>query len=180
MRRSIFCLFLAFIFGQAVLAQPNQHESKEIIFRVKNFGLTVEGSLRGLEGEIRFDPQNLSANIFNVSIDANSIDTGITLRDNHLRKQEYLDVKNYPRIKFVSLYVDKGDEPDQWMLTGELTIKKTTKKISFPFSVSAKPGSSNFKGQFKINRRDFGVGGKSISMADELTIDLNVNTKTIQ
>jgi hypothetical protein len=35
-------------------------------------------------------------------------------------------------------------------------------------------GYNLFTGEFVINRRDFNVGGKSLSMADELTIQLNV------
>ncbi len=134
----------------------------------------VEGSISGLNGEIKFDPQNVLTASFNVSVDANSVDTGISLRDNHLRKEEYLDVKNYPRIKLKSKSVAKADKPNTWILTGELTIKKITKEISFPFTVSSYDGHNNFKGEFRINRRDFGVGGKSISMADELRVLLNI------
>ncbi len=156
------------------IAQTKIDNSKGVTFEIKNFGLVVEGSIEGLKGEIKFDPQNVATTLFNVSVDANSIDTGISLRDNHLRKEEYLDVKNYPQIKFVSKSVVKGNRPNTWMLTGELTIKKITKEISFPFSVSRQDEYNNFKGEFRINRRDFGVGGKSISMADELRVVLNI------
>lgn len=71
----------------------------------------VEGTLSKLEGEIKFDLQNLSEALFDVSVDAKSVDTGITLRDNHLRKEEYLDVKNYSQIKFKSTGVVKGATP---------------------------------------------------------------------
>ncbi len=172
-RKLFWSLLLAGVSCTAI-AQAKIDNPKAVTFKIKNFGLMVEGSISALEGEIRFDSQNVATALFDVSVDANSIDTGISLRDNHLRKEEYLDVKNYPRIKFVSKRVVKGDKPNTWILTGELTIKKITKEISFPFSVLRQDENNNFKGEFSINRRDFGVGGKSISMADELLVMLNI------
>lgn len=167
----IFLVWIGCCFS--VAAQSNILDAR-ISFKIRNFGLTVNGSIAGLEGEIRFDPENLAASVFNVSVDANSVDTGIALRDNHLREETYLHVKKYPRIKFTSIYITKSNELNKWILTGELTVKDVARKVSFPFSVSKKNNSSFLIGEFKINRRDFGVGGKSLSMADEVTVMLNV------
>jgi len=155
-------------------AQTKIDNSKGVTFEIKNFGLTVEGSFSGLKGEINFDPQNVSTALFDVSLEVSTVDTGISLRDNHLKKEEYLDAKNYPKMKFVSKSVVKDDKSNTWILTGRLTIKKTTKEISFPFLVSKQNAHDNFKGEFRINRRDFGVGGKSFSMADEVRVILDI------
>jgi len=152
---------------------PNDDESR-ITFKIKNFGATAEGSFKGLQGKIQFDPVNLSKALFDVSIDANTISTGIGLRDNHLRKKEYFDVKSYPRIRFISSHILSSSKPGEFIITGNLTIKDITKEISFPFTYSH---DNVFKGQFQIDRRDYGVGGNSISLADELTVHLNVIVK---
>jgi polyisoprenoid-binding protein YceI len=57
---------------------------------------------------------------------------------------------------------------------GNLTIKDVTQEVKFPFTVTPKDGGYLFEGEFKINRRDFGVGGRSFSMADELKVELSV------
>jgi polyisoprenoid-binding protein YceI len=173
MKVIFFGLFLAGLNSTAV-GQNSVGNSNAITFRIKNFGIAVEGSVSGLTGDIKFDPQNLADALFDVSVDAASIDTGISMRDKHLGKAEYLDVKNFPRMKFVSIVVVKADKPNLWLMTGELTIKGIAKKISFPFYVSRQDEINNFRGEFTINRRDFGVGGKSISMDDEILITLNV------
>jgi polyisoprenoid-binding protein YceI len=49
---------------------------------------------------------------------------------------------------------------------GVITIKNTSKEISFPFKQTSKDGGILFDGEFKLNRLDFGVGGKSFSMSD--------------
>jgi polyisoprenoid-binding protein YceI len=53
-----------------------------------------------------------------------------------------------------------------------------TKEVKFPFTATARDGGSYlFEGSFKLNRRDFGVGGNSISLSDEVTITLSISTK---
>lgn len=171
MKKILSCLLLTWV-SYLSIAQPASDPA--VAFKIKNFGLWVNGTFDGLKGEIKFDQLNPSNALFNVSVDANSIKTGIDLRDKHLRKEEYLYVQNYPRIKFLSLNVMKGNNKDEWIVKGNLTIKDVTKEISFPFLFEARNGYNLFTGEFVINRRNFNVGGKSFSMADELTIQLRV------
>ena len=60
---------------------------------------------------------------------------------------------------------------------GKITIKGVTKEINFPFTSTAKNGGYLFEGSFKLNRRDFGVGGDSISLSDGLTVSLSIFAK---
>ncbi|HZX58059.1 MAG TPA: YceI family protein [Mucilaginibacter sp.] len=55
-----------------------------------------------MQGSILFDPVQPGKMFFDVSIDANSVNTGNDMRDNHLRESTYFDVKKYPLIHFVS------------------------------------------------------------------------------
>jgi polyisoprenoid-binding protein YceI len=41
-------------------------------------------------------------------VNSASIDTGIELRNKHLKKEEYFDVKTYPQIKFASTKIEAG------------------------------------------------------------------------
>jgi polyisoprenoid-binding protein YceI len=153
-------------------------EETSITFSIKNFGLTVEGSMSGLAGNITFDPGSLGTSMFDVTLKTASINTSIDLRDSHLKKEEYFDVENYPSIRFVSSKIAKLK--DGYSVTGLLKIKKIEKEVTFPFSVqTSTEGGSNatsFSGSFTIDRRDFGVGGRSFSMADEVQINLKVKT----
>jgi polyisoprenoid-binding protein YceI len=60
---------------------------------------------------------------------------------------------------------------------GNLTIKGVTKPVEFGFGATPKDGGYFFDGEFKINRRDFGVGGSSVSLSDKLTVTLEVLAK---
>jgi len=161
------------VFSQALV--PVSGESL-VEFRIKNFGFTVTGTFHGLTGSVIFDPLNPGKAQMDVSIDANSVDTDNNTRDGHLRKEEYFDVKNYPRIRFVSGRIEKSSKTGQFIVTGKLTIKKVTKEISFPFSAKSISNGYAFKGNFRINRRDFGVGAGS-TISDNLVVCLDVVTR---
>jgi polyisoprenoid-binding protein YceI len=153
---------------------PNNAQSS-ISFKIKNLGITVDGSFAGLNGTINFDPSQLSSSKFEVAVDAASIDTGIELRNKHLKKEEYFDVKTYPQIKFVSTKIETGSE-GKFTVNGKLTIKNITKEIKFDFTTTRTDGGLLFVGEFPLNRRDYKVGGGSFSMADELKVFLSVAT----
>jgi len=148
-------------------------QGSEVKFTVNNFGFGVDGSFKGLQGSIDFDPQNAAAGHFDVTIDASTVNTDNSLRDSHLKNDSYFDIKNYPRIKLASTKLAQTGSPGNYTFTGQLTIKDKTKEVSFPFTAVPANGGMAFKGSFKINRKDFGVGGTS-TISNELTVSLNV------
>jgi len=149
-------------------------QGSEIKFVIDNFGFAVHGSFTGLTGSIDFNPQNADAGKFDVTIDANTVNTDNSLRDSHLKNDGYFDVKNYPRIRLVSTKITPG-RSGSFNFTGELTIRDKTKAVSFPFTATpaAAGGEMLFRGAFTIKRKDFDVGGTS-TISNELTVSLNV------
>jgi polyisoprenoid-binding protein YceI len=147
-------------------------EGSTIKFTIKNFGLETGGSFTGLQGAISFDPSDLKKDSFDLSVDARTINTDNTMRDSHLREESYFDVGHYPRLKFVSSAVTV-DKNAHFTATGQLTIKNTTREISIPFTATPKDGGYIFSGEFKINRRDFQIGGSS-TISNNLTINFTI------
>ena len=162
------------VFGQTYT--PTDAGSK-VRFVIKNFGISTGGTFDGLSGNITFDPTTLATASFNVSVDAKTVDTDMEARDNHLRKPEYFDVEKYPKISFKSTKVTTTNKEGYLFLYGIITIKNVSKEISFPFTQKNKDDGILFEGEFKLNRRDFGVGGKSFSIADDLTVELSIFAK---
>lgn len=66
-----------------------------------------------------------------IQIPANSFQTGIAMRDEHLASPDWLDAAKYPTIDFksVSITAVKGKK-DQYTIVGDLTIKGKTKRIT--------------------------------------------------
>lgn len=151
-------------------------QGSTIEFVISNLGFDVTGKLNGLKGTVLFDEKNLPASSFAVTVNAASIDTDNSTRDKHLRGDDYFDVKTYPHISIQSVKVARSVTPGYYVIFAKLTIKETTKDISFPFTVTAEAGAYRFKGEFNIKRRDFGVGGKN-TISNDLKVKLNVLTK---
>ncbi len=151
-------------------------QGSTVEFVISNLGFEVTGKLNGLKGTVLFDEKNLSASSFAVTVNAASIDTDNGTRDKHLRGDDYFEVKTYPRIKLESVKVTKSVTPGYYVIFARLTIKETTKDISFPFTVTPEAGAYRFKGEFSIKRRDFGVGGKN-TISNDLKVKLNILTK---
>jgi polyisoprenoid-binding protein YceI len=173
MLKGILLLSIVLLGTQSAVYTPTDNGSS-VKFKIKNLGVSVGGSFTGLQGKIVFDPVNPAASSMEASIDVNSINTGIDLRDNHLRSDDYFDAKNYPKIRFVSTRVGAGNRSGSYNVTGNLTIKNVTREISFPFTAVPQSGGYLFSGEFKINRRDYKVGGSSITLSDNLTVSLKV------
>jgi polyisoprenoid-binding protein YceI len=152
-------------------------QGSKVHFVINNFGIATGGDFSGLTGSIKFDPNNLVASDFDVSVDASTIDTDVEARDNHLRKAEYFDVSNYPKLSFKSTKITKTNKDGYLYMFGNLTIKGVSKDIKFPFTATPKDGGYLFEGSFKLNRRDFGVGKNSISLSDDLTVSLSILAK---
>ena len=179
--KKIFSLLTAFlIFTSCITAQrvlvPIDANSK-VHFVIKNFGIKTGGDFKGLKGTIKFYPANLASSAFDMTVDAATVDTDNESRDGHLRQPEYFDAATYKIIQFKSTKITSSSIAGRYYMFGNITIKGVTKPIEFGFGAKPKDGGYIFDGQFKINRRDFGVGGSSVSLSDNLTVSLSVLAK---
>ena len=151
-------------------------QGSSLKFTIKNLGFGVNGSFSGFEGSVNFDPQNLASSAFDITLNAATINTDNSLRDEHLKGDNFFDVKNYSKIRLTSTKINGNG--GNYQFTGQLTIKGKSKTISFPFTevpLTSADGYT-FKGSFKMNRKDFNVGGTS-TVSDELEVDINVIAK---
>ena len=135
----------------------------------------VDGNFTGLIGTVLFDPEHLSTSSIEASVTSASINTGIELRNTHLKKEEYFDVEKYPKISMKSTSFEKSSD-GTYKGHFQLTIKGVTKDVVVPFTYTVTGSNAVFKGSFTIIREDYGVGGKSWTMADEVTINLQLTT----
>lgn len=119
-----------------------------------------------------------------VTLEASSFTTGNADRDKHVLSPDFLDVAKYPKITFHSTSAAiKGDVLE---LTGDLTIRDTTRAITIPFEFGGEATDPfgndriGFEGSAKISRKDFGItwnaaletGGVLVS--DQITLELEI------
>lgn len=145
-----------------------------VSFVINNFGAGVDGSFSGLKGSIEFDPNNLSAAKMLVSVEAASIETGINMRNRHLRGEKYFNTEKFPLLSLAGSALKSAGAPNSYTMTANLTIKGVTKRFLLNFTAREQKDGVLFEGKFSINRRDFGVGGSSISLSDDVVVRLKV------
>lgn len=120
----------------------------------------VNGSLSGLKATILFDAEKPSSGYMKATIDPQTISTGISLRNTHLRKkEEFFNTSKYPLISFVSEQIQKTSSG--YTVTGYLTIKAVTRQVEIPFTFEKTSAGAVFKGYFTLDALDYTVGTSS-------------------
>jgi polyisoprenoid-binding protein YceI len=97
-------------------------------FSVRHLGIsTVRGTFNKVGGVVVDSPDPSKASV-NVTIDANSIDTRVEMRDKDLRSDHFFDVAKYPTITFASKRVESAGA-GKLKVTGDLTMHGVTKEV---------------------------------------------------
>jgi polyisoprenoid-binding protein YceI len=173
MKRIVALIIPLLILANLASAQKVAILKSTIKFQLKNLGVNTGGSINGLSANMTFDPEKPETGSIEAMLDVKSINTDNDLRDTHLRSDEFFDVAKYPTItmKSVSLKHKSGDK-----YTGQfnLTIKGITKTFEVPFTYTTDGSTATFKGGLKLNRLDFGIGGKSLVMGNEVSVSIDV------
>jgi len=161
-------------------------------FKVRHLMVSnVRGDFEQVSATVHYDEKDISRSRAEVTIDANSINTRIKQRDDHLRSADFLDAAKYPAITFKSKRVEKAGE-GRLKVTGDLTLRGVTKEVVLVVegpapAIKDMQGNVRVGGQAttKINRKDFGLtwnkaleaGGVVVGDEVEIVIDLEIYRK---
>ena len=133
-------------------------------FKIRHLTVSnVKGVFSKSKGTVTIDDQNIAGLKVDLAIEAASIDTNHSKRDDHLRSPDFFDVAKYPAITFVSKKVTQNG-PNQLKVTGDLTIRGVSKEVTVdvegPTPEVKDPGGRlrrGATGATRINRKDFGI-----------------------
>lgn len=144
-------------------------------YEVNFSGTKAEGSFRGLEGKLIFDPNKLESAVFDVSVDVGTISTGNKTKDKHARGDSWFDADKFPKIYFKSEEFSKKSDQG-YEVTGELNLKGIKKKVTIDFRFEANGDEALFTGNMVVNREEFGIEGNFFAflVGDDFKVDLKV------
>lgn len=165
---SALCLFTVL----ALLAAPSFGQDDEASVSpppgsIEFVGRNMLGKANGIFHEWRvthidIDRENPAASEVQVEVDIASIDTGIGLRDRHLRSGDFFDVEAFPKATVrVHDAVSKGKSDRGLPLYDAqftLRIRDTEKTIPGEFELTSEDPLT-VEGNLVLNRTEFGVGG---------------------
>ena len=90
-------------------------------FTVRHLGISnVTGSFKKVTGTAVLNEKDITQSQVNASIDVNSIDTRVEMRDKDLKSPNFFDVEKYPTIDFKSKRIAKNG--DKLQLIDSMTM----------------------------------------------------------
>jgi polyisoprenoid-binding protein YceI len=146
---------------------------------------TVRGEFEQFSGTIEFDEQDITRSKADIQIEAASVTTRNTQRDEHFRSADFFDVEHFPYITFKSKRVIMLDA-QHGQLVGDLTIRNITREVVLDgeySGVSQTPWntySAGFSLRGKVNRKDWGLNwnmvlaGGGLAASDEITLVIDL------
>ena len=125
-------------------------------------GTKVRGRFTEVEGTFTV-AENPEDSTLDATVQAASIHTNQSQRDDHLRTNDFLDVPNNPTLTLVGKGLKRVDDTN-WVMTTDLTIRGVTKSVDFDLEFLGEGASMQegktvvaFSATGTIDRRDFGV-----------------------
>lgn len=152
-----------------------------VIFRVKhlNTGFAY-GRFNTISGTIVVDEKNPANSSVEIEIDANSVDTGNSQRDDHLRSPDFFNARQFPKITFKSKRVRKINDTTV-EVQGDLTIRGVTRPLTTRVTFTGKGRNQRgqeiigFETTFTIRRSEFNITyGIDRGLADEVRVTFSV------
>jgi polyisoprenoid-binding protein YceI len=152
-------LFLAHAAAAEPLRFRIQPEASEITFRATSRLMNAEGRFARFSGDVVVDPAVATGARITLTIEAASIETGIEMRDNHLRSSDFLNVERFPTVTFQSVRVEAAGR--RATVVGHLTLHGVTREIAVPIDVQVSSTALVASGELIVNRGDYGLNYSS-------------------
>jgi polyisoprenoid-binding protein YceI len=181
MKKWLATLALVVALASPSLAAPTQwtidpaHSTAE--FAVTHLEVSdVEGTFNKIAGSATIDDADLSKSHVTASIDMRSVDTGIQMRDDDLKSNDFFNVPAFPTMTFQSTKIWKTGDATAKM-TGNLTLHGITKEVTFDVELPAPPAAADRRtaeATTTISRKSFAVGPDSTLIGDDVSITLEI------
>lgn len=136
-----------------------QPEASEITFRATSRLMNADGRFARFSGDVMVDPAVLAGARVSLTIDTASLDTGIEMRDNHLRSSDFFDVERFPTVAFQSVRVEAAGR--RATVVGRLTLHGVTREIAVPIDVQITSAALVASGEFIVNRGEYAMNYNS-------------------
>jgi len=175
-------LLAALAAPSSALAAPYEVDTghSAVLFGATHFGAGVTfGRFNEFSGSYDADGDTLKD--FSLTIKAESVDSNLKKRDDHLRSPDFFNVAEFPVITFKSTKVAKADKG--WSVTGDLMLHGVTKSITIPVE---KVGEGDdpwggyrygFISDFKVKRSEFGITEMPGGIGDDIRMIVSIEGK---
>ena len=191
MKRITWILFTVFVATAFASAQSDWKLDKvhsSITFTVNHMVISqVTGSFKDFTVALKSAKEDFSDAQVQSTIKVSSLSTDNTMRDGHLKSDDFFNAEKFPEINFKSTSFEKlGDK--KYKITGDLTIRDVTKNVTFDAVLNGTMKTergmlSAWKATTTINRFDYNLkwsktletGGLIVGQDVTITLNLELN-----
>jgi hypothetical protein len=123
----------------------------------------VRGRFTAYDGTVIYDAKHPERSSVSAIIEAKTVNTDMSFRDDHLRSPDFFDVEHFPTIEFVSDRV--VPRRDGLTVSGMLTMHGVSRPVSFPAKLALAPYKVGntvgvaFSAELRVSRKDYGIAG---------------------
>ncbi|MCW9066773.1 MAG: YceI family protein [Ignavibacteriaceae bacterium] len=150
----------------------------------------VTGISNGVSGKVTFNVSDIKTLKGSISIPVSSLDTGIELRNEHLKSSNWMDAESYPNIIFeikgVSDVKVEADNKLSAKVTGDFTVHGVTRQVVADATITylvegeqtkqRAPGDLlGVQSNFNVNLSDYDVENMLIGQKVAEEIEININ-----
>jgi polyisoprenoid-binding protein YceI len=141
----------------------------------------IRGTFDKWTASMKFSSTDVRSGVLEIEIEADSVNTGSSLKNNKLKGKDFFNTKDSPVITFKSKQVVQTG-PNTFDLEGEFTIRGVTKTEKLTLTDNGKGSSSgSIEGTMAFDRKDYGMN-KSIPLikiADRVEVNVSLKWKRV-
>lgn len=182
MKKIIFLLVL--LYSTVTFGAPSWSiipEESKLNFTATQNNAPISGQFNNFNGEIQFDPNELSKSHIDIVIDLNSVSGSYSQVSDTLKDSDWFNVKVFPTAIFNANQFTKIGN-NTFAAKGTLTLRNITLPLTLQFTLDEFSDSkAHAKGQTIIYRTRFGVGQGQWSsvneIKDEVSVDFTISAR---
>ncbi len=141
--------------------------------------VSLNGVFEKWASTLKFSTPYVESGVLDIIVDAASVNSGSSLKDNKLRGGDFFNVKQDPEISFHSKKIINTAR-DAYRVDGDFKIRGFTKDESLVLTYSPdQPDEGRVRGQMVFDRKQYGMthGIPLVHIADrvEVNVDLKIH-----
>ena len=180
----VLCILAFFALPSVNRAQVPVYEVTPVESTIK-FGVdssvAIKGSFEKWDASMKFSSPEVTSGVLDIEIQADSVDTGSSMKNNKLKSKDFFNVKESPTITFKSTKVVQTG-PKTFDLEGDFTVRGVTRKEKLTLTDNGKGSSSGtIDGTMAFDRKEYGMtsGIPFIKIANRVEVTVNLKWKRV-
>jgi polyisoprenoid-binding protein YceI len=152
-----------------------------VTFKVVKASVPVSGRFDTWKSSLTLTSPDPLTGVFEINVDAASVDTGSGLKNGALKGAEFFDVKNNPVISFRSTKISQTG-PETFTMDGDFKLRGVSKPQTVVLKTTGHgTGSGTITGTMTFNRKDYGMNGgiPFVQIGDHVDVTIHLKVKRV-